>query len=83
MNNGKYTILIPSEDCEEKIKEVCNIPGIEFDSAINMIKCFIAGKDYEDNDTGYDKPYEEFYFMNELLPAQTPKESEYSWAYNS
>ncbi|MGM9800638.1 MAG: hypothetical protein ACI30M_08145 [Muribaculaceae bacterium] len=31
MNNGKYTILIPSEDCEEKLKEICDVPGIEYD----------------------------------------------------
>ena len=67
----------------KSVKKYKNIPGIEFDSAINMIKCFIDGKDYEDKETGFDKPYEEFFFMNELLPAYTPKESEYSWAYNS
>ena len=81
-NRRKYlkTILNAITEVSKKYK---NIPGIEFDSAINMIKCFIDGKDYEDKETGFDKPYEEFFFMNKLLPAYTPKESEYSWAYNS
>ena len=52
-NRRKYlkTILNAITEVSKKYKD---IPGIEFDSAINMIKCFIAGKDYEDNDTGYD-----------------------------
>lgn len=81
-NRRKYLKVILNAITEIS-KKYKNIPGIEFDSAINMIKCFIAGKDYEDNDTGWDKPYEEFYFMNELLPAQTPKEDDFSWAYIS
>ena len=81
-NRKKYlkTILNAIMEISKKYK---NIPGIEFDSAINMIKCFISGKDYEDNETGWDEPYGEFLFMHELLPACTPKEDDYYWAYNS
>lgn len=67
-NRRKYLKVILNAITEVS-KKYKNILGIEFDSAINMIKCFIDGKDYEDKETGFDKPYEEFFFMNELLPA--------------
>ena len=81
-NRRKYlkTILNAITEVSKKYK---NIPGIEFDSAINTIKCFIAGKDYEDNDTGWDEIYEEFLFMHDILPICTPKEDDFSWAYTS
>lgn len=31
MNDNQYTLLIPSEDCEDKLRTVCEIHGIEFD----------------------------------------------------
>lgn len=31
MNNNQYTLLIPSEDCENKLKSVCETSGVEFD----------------------------------------------------
>ena len=50
-NRRKYlkTILNAITEVSKKYK---NIPGIEFDSAINTIKCFIDGKDYEDKEFG-------------------------------
>ena len=81
-NRRKYLKVILNAITEVS-KKYKNIPGIEFDSAINTIKCFIAGKDYEDNDTGWDEIYEEFLFMHDILPICTPKEDDFSWAYTS
>lgn len=80
-NRKKYlkTILNAITEVSKKYK---NIPGIDFDYATNMLKCFISGKDFTDS-VGLTRQYNDFFFMNELLPAYTPKEREYTWAYDS
>ena len=81
-NRRKYlkTILNAITEVSKKYK---NIPGIEFKNSIDILKCFIEGKDYEDKDTGWDELYDDFFFMHSILPIKTPKDDEYSWAYTS
>ena len=81
-NRRKFlkTILNVTTELSKKYK---NIPGINFKNSIDILKCFIEGKDYEYKDISWNELYDDFFFMHSILPIKTPKDDEYSWAYIS
>lgn len=81
-NRKKFlkTILNVTTELSRKYK---NVPGINFKNSIDILKCFIEGKDYEYKDISWNELYDDFFFMHSILPIKTPKDDEYSWAYIS
>ena len=76
-NRKKFlkTILNVTTELSRKYK---NVPGINFKTSIDILKCFIEGKNYEYKDISWNELYDDFFFMHSILPIKTPKDDEYS-----